>query len=172
VNSPQLKFPGVLIEIVRLFPRCKAKFFLSFGEPSEAESLLIRQQWSGLIVRPPHYQNLKPYEGDGLVRRLYGQLAADPQFVKTLTGGYVRAITIGEIYTQFIGEAVDMVLMNLPDQNRMIWDNKQIRDSHAKLYLMPEDGHNEEVIKEGKARGYAFRVVDDQLLLIRDPIHD
>lgn len=133
---------------------------LAFG--TEARSLacsLIQRGWTGVTVCDTA---IKPMDGETLI---VGLLATDARLVKTIEGHWARSITPGDVFRQF-SRKFDIIAAIHTEQDRAIWHNECVFNALPKVYILGEDGHNQEVAGIAKDRGYSSEVVDGCRVLV------
>ncbi len=151
--------------------RCKAPGnFLSIGGLLDIEDYLETQGWTGLLVRPiSQLKSVHRWERRS-VDLVYAQMAPDPQFVPCMQeNGWILAVTVRNLFDQFLcGKDWPLILLNLEDQNRMLfWGLVHHFQATPRWWVLPEDGHNEEVHQWGVQNGYRPMVIDGFLILER-----
>lgn len=145
--------------IVKNMPGKVTGRFLALGEWSSTLQDLLENGWSGVWAGPNATQVRDNLES------LRCEVGPDNHFLRLLDGWWVKCCTVEEIFNQFCGP-YDLIWLDVPEKNRMLWYTRQIQDSQPRLYVLPEDNHNENVVKVGKDRGYWNAVVEDRLILV------
>ena len=133
--------------------------FISLGQWSEDLDVLLNHGWKGVHAG---------WGCDRVSRDLEFiscDLGADPHFVRLLAGYWTKACTTQEIFNQFPGP-YDVVWFDAPEQNRMLWYSDTGQACSPRIYVLPEDGHNEDVVKLACTRGYNDCVMDGRLVLM------
>lgn len=134
--------------------------FLMLGAWVDTCHSLIETGWSGVHVGSDARNSVR-----GGLESIKAELGIDPHFIKLLEGYHVRSVTMQEIINQFPGP-YDLIWLNMEEKNRMLWYTRQVQDAIPKIYMMPEDGHNEDVVTMAVDRGYCSTVVEDWLALV------
>lgn len=136
--------------------------FLVLGEWEEAwKPFVALGGWQGTVVASYDRRQVPP----GVIW-LDARLHQDPHFVQTMLGPWVKGVTVEEVFRQFPGP-YSVIAIDVPMKTRQSWFDKSIQAAGPNLYLLPEDGHNEEVILAAQPRGYTARVDDGVLALVR-----
>lgn len=91
-------------------------------------------------------------------------LGPDPHFVKVLDGYWVRQVTIHEVFTRWPGP-YDLIDIRNTGRNRDLWYSEQVQAALPHVYVIGEDGHNEEVVKYARDRGYRCYILGDALIM-------
>ena len=135
------------------------KRFLAIGEWSPVFQKLLENGWSGVHVG---------YEADTVcfdnLESIRCEVGPDNHFLHLLDGYWVKCCTVEEIFNQFSGP-YDLIWLDIPEKNRMLWYTRQIQDSRPTFYVMPDDNHCENVIKVGKDRGYWSTTIEERLVM-------
>jgi len=137
----------------------KGAKFLALGEATKWEGLLLERGWTGLAIRDSYAY----HKGLQIIR---GEISLDGWFVKTIEGYWVKSICMKDLYNQFLGD-YQAIILNNTGLDRRLWEAGPIHDSLPKLYLLPEDGHNEGVLKQASDMGYDAYDDGEWLLLVR-----
>jgi len=95
-------------------------------------------------------------------------IGPDAKYVKTIHGHWVRSVTIAEIFNQFCGALFDAIAMVGSGCDREIWWSDQVQAALPRLYILDEDGHNEEVIQRANERGYKATICNEMLVLVHE----
>lgn len=119
--------------------------------------------WSGYWFL--HHRPTAKYAGVEIVE---AHIGPDSKFVKTIYGHWVRSVTVDEIFSQFGGEVFDLIGAVGSGCDREIWWSDQVQAALPKVYLLEEDGHNEEVIRHAIDRGYKATICNEMLLLVHE----
>jgi len=139
----------------------KTKNYLFFG-PSRDEIApkLGKQGWTGIRVVNQLESELHNHEA-----LIVATITTDPRIVKTLSKWWTRSLTVNEIYRQFPGpySAIGALDTNM---DRVLWYHQSIQASLPKVYMIGEDGHNEDVIRMARERGYNPFICDKTLVLV------
>lgn len=93
-------------------------------------------------------------------------IGPDSRFVKTVGGWWTRVVTMREIFNQFGVEWFDVVCIMGTGRDRELWETPQVQAVLPSVYVIPEDGHNEGVIKTAVDRGYECIVCADALVMV------
>lgn len=126
------------------------------------EGDLMAYGWTGCAVRP--WQAFeRPASGGSLIETI-GPLHRDAHFMKLVNGYWVRAITVEQIFRQW-GFDYDLILIDYPDLNRHIWDECRKYVHAARMIVLPEDDHNEEVRAWATLKHWKTSEVDEYLVL-------
>ena len=134
--------------------------FLAFGADRALVWALMERGWTGVYVR-----ETEAGQAPGLVP-IVGVLTTDPRLVQTLDGYYVRSLTIEDIFKQFPGP-YDLIAAIGTGRDREIWHHECVFNALPKMYVLGEDGHNEEVMKVAADRGYdKVNASDGHLVLV------
>lgn len=128
--------------------------FLALGSWCEVVPDLARAGWEGTWVMDPQAQ-WPVWDWLWKVNRIKADVGPDPHFVQTLEGHLVRAVTLQEIYQQFSGPYT-AVLIDWPMMTRRLFHSPQVQLGRARVIVVPEDSHNEEVRKLAATQGYRF----------------
>lgn len=132
--------------------------FLAIGAWDEVALRLAAAGWKGLWIQP-HGTKWPKWDWTWDVWRMEAELSPDPHFAQTLAGHFVRGVTIQEVFNQFPGP-YNAVLIDWPMLTRRLFHSPQVQLGKARMVVVPEDGHNEEVRRVAAANGYRF---DDSL---------
>ena len=137
--------------------------YLVFGpEPRDLTRILSEVNWTGHLVHPEVPDDILP--GCNHVKAMLGP---DPKFTKTLAGYWVRAITVGEVFNQFVSSAIDIIYIAGTERDRDIWYSDQVQATLPHVYILQEDGHNENVITHAAHRGYKCTLYKDALVMVK-----
>ena len=136
--------------------RSGKKHFLWMGDPVGIGSFL-EQGWDGVHVseNPGHAKSLTS---------IRAEVGVDPHFLQMLSGEWVRTVTPSEIINQFPGP-YELIWIDIPERNRMLWYSHTIQEALPFIYVIPEDGHNEDVVNAARNRGYGRYIAEDRLIL-------
>jgi hypothetical protein len=133
--------------------------FLALGDWSPTLDDLLDNGWSGVHVgwdaRRVH----------GSLESVQCELGVDPHFLRILDGYFVKCCTMSEVFNQFGGH-YDVVWFDVPEKNRMLWYTATGQACSPRIYVMPDDGHNEDVIKLAIHRGYWNVTVEGRLVMV------
>ena len=139
----------------------KIKNYLFFGASrDELVPTLGKQGWVG--IRTVNKPDSEVYNHETLI---VATIATDPRIIKTLSKWWTRSLTVNEIYRQFPGpySAIGAIDTNM---DRELWYHPSIQASLPKVYMIGEDGHNEDVIRIARERGYNPFICDKTLVLV------
>ena len=101
------------------------------------------------------------------VKKVNATIGPDPRFSPTLDGYWVRVVTVKEVFNQF-GGTWGIIAAIHTGKDRLIWWSEQVQASLPKVYVIGEDGHNEDVIERAHDMGYKSSLVEDCLVMVRD----
>ena len=119
---------------------------------------LLDNGWTGVHVGPDARKIHDKLES------VCCEVGPDSHFLRLLDGYWVKCCTVEEIFNQFSGP-YDLIWLDIPEKNRMLWYTRQIQDSRPTFYVMPDDNHCENVIKVGKDRGYWSTTIEERLVM-------
>lgn len=145
--------------IIKNMPGNVTGRFLALGDWHPVLEQLLNLGWIGTHVG---YDAKRIHDS---LESLCCEIGPDNHFLRMLEGYWVKCCTVEEVFNQFCGP-YDLIWLDVPEKNRMLWYIRQIQDSRPRFYVMPEDQHNENVVKVGKDRGYWNAVVEDRLVLV------
>lgn len=91
-------------------------------------------------------------------------LGPDAHFVKLLDGYWVRQVTIAEVFVRWPGP-YDIIDIRNTGRNRDLWHSDQIQAALPHVYVINEDGHNEDVVRNARERGYRCYIIGDVLIM-------
>jgi hypothetical protein len=134
---------------------------LALGEWSDALEALLESGWEAV-----HANHDAKRMRDGL-KSIACDLGQDSHFVCLLEGYWVKAVTVEDIFTQFSGP-YDLISLDVTGKNRMLWHTEVMYAAWPRVFILPEDGHNEALIEVAdKKHGYKATVIGDRLVLAR-----
>lgn len=93
------------------------------------------------------------------------EIGKDPHFIRMMDGHWVKAVTVKDVFDRFPGP-YGIIHCDYEGMNRAIWWTDQVQDALPKAYVIPEDGHNEDVREKGRSRGYPIQAVIDGMLVM------
>ncbi len=129
-------------------PPNEGRKVLAFGnEAREVALTLVSAGWSAVTVLP---YPAKPMNGERLIASV---VTDDFRIVRTLEGHWSRSVSLTDIFVQFPGP-YDVIMAINTARDRMIWYHECIFNALPRMYVLGEDGHNEDVVKRARERGY------------------
>ena len=136
--------------------------YLAIGDATgEMCETLSYRGWKGIRVGTDIPKESFPGE-----KYIFAYMAADPRIARILEGYYVRTLTVSEIFNQFPGP-YDVIAAVGSEMDRDIWVHENVLNHGPRIYVLSEDGHNEQVIKIGKTKGYESFLLEDNLVMVR-----
>lgn len=139
--------------------------FLILGHWDGLARTFLAAGWRGVMVVPPGaaVDLTDPiYKTMELVKV---NVAQDSHFRKLMSGEYVKATTIKELFDRW-GGPFDMIAVSVPMQSRQIWYSDSVQAALPRMYILPEDGHNEFVLERAMDRGYMKMITEEKDMLI------
>lgn len=135
--------------------------FLALGRTLDVQSHLVQKGWSGVAVSDWDQDHITA-PNLTVVRGLIG---TSQRLARTMEGHYESVITLDELFFQF-SSPYQVIAIENTGIDRWLWHERLIQDCLPKIYILPEDGHNESVVELSSFRGYRNEVVEERLVLI------
>ena len=137
------------------------KRYMALGPVTPFELMLVDSWWNGVAVR----SSLEECLLRTTTVEIVGTLGTDPHFVKAFSGNWIRPILLADVFTQFQG-AYSAIIIAGTGMDRTLWEDKHIFDTLPKVYILREDGHNEQVEKKATDMGYIVTRDSEWMMLV------
>jgi hypothetical protein len=131
--------------------------FLLIGEAGPELLALKRAGWSGISVNPRGTwtkEGLPDEDYYGGITYLEAVVSADPHFIRTIEGFWVRPVTVREIFDQWGATRFGLICIADVMLARTAWYTEQIKVHMPDFYLLRDDGHNASLLSAAMGRGY------------------
>jgi len=137
--------------------------YLAIGDGTgDICEILAARGWNGIRVGTELPEEL--FENE---KYILAYMSADPRISRILDGYYVRTLTVGEIFNQYPGP-YDVIAAVGSDMDRDIFIHENVLNHDPMVYVLSEDGHNEQMIRITANKGYEAFLVEGILVMARE----
>jgi hypothetical protein len=98
--------------------------------------------------------------------RIVCPVLGDARFVQMIAGYHMRSASVADLFAQYPGP-YDLITAIDSGRDRSVFWSECVLSALPRLYVIGEDGHNEDVIKRADEMGYKVMVCEDAVVMGR-----